>query len=177
MATEMEYELTYLVKRLPEEIEGMTGEYLSNTYVPETAKHAYLRLRQRGETYVITKKYLVSDADLSERVEETISLTKEEYEALVTSSTKNDMKWRYKVIIGGRVAEVDVHVGKLKGLVKIDFEFASNEEKAAFVAPEVCLADVTQEEAFAGGYLSGKSYEDIEPVLKKYGYKKLEVRL
>lgn len=173
----MEYELTYLASRLPEEIQGVAGEYICDVYVPDTVSHAHLRLRQRGETYVITKKMPLNGTDSSEQTEETIPLEKEEYEALATSSTKIVAKMRYKVNIGDHMAEVDVFDLKLKGLVEIDFEFNSNEEKAAFDPPEVCLADVTQEEAFAGGYLSGKSYEDIEPVLEKYGYKKLEVML
>lgn len=175
MSKEMEYELTYLAKYLPAEIEGLAGEYVRDVYVPETVQHAHLRLRQRGETYVITKKVPAAGTDSSEQTEETIPLEKEEYEALAACSRKVVAKWRYKVMIAGHMAEVDVFDEQLKGLIEIDFEFASREEKAAFVPPEVCFADVTQEEAFAGGYLSGKSYEDIEPVLKKYGYNKVEV--
>lgn len=175
MATEMEYELTYLAKRVPEEVQGVKGEYICDIYVPDTVSHSHLRLRQRGDMYVITKKVPVDDADSSEQTEETIPLEKEEYEALATCSKKVVAKRRYKVVIEGRMAEVDVFEEQLSGLVEIDFEFDSSAEKAAFIVPDVCLADVTQEEAFAGGYLAGRSYEDIEPVLDKYGYKKLEV--
>ncbi len=177
MAKEMEYELTYLAKRIPEEIQGIEGEYVCDIYVPDTVSHAHLRLRRRGETYVITKKTPLHGTDSSEQVEDTIPLTKEEYESLAKSSTKIVAKWRYSVVIDGHQAEVDVFDLKLKGLVEIDFEFTSREEKAAFIPPEVCHADVTQEEAFAGGYLSGRSYEDIEPVLDTYGYKKVEVNV
>lgn len=177
MAKEVEYELTFLAKAIPTEIKGITGELIRDVYVPDTAPHAHLRLRQRGETYVITKKVPAHGADASEQTEETIPLEKEEYDALATCSTKVVAKRRYKVVINGYPAEVDVFEEQLTGLVEIDFEFGSSEEKAAFVVPEVCLADVTQEEAFAGGFLSGRSYSDIEPVLDNYGYKKLEATI
>lgn len=174
MSKEVEYELTFLAKATPAGIKGAIGELIRDVYVPDTAEHAHLRLRQRGESYVITKKVPVHDTDSSEQTEETIPLTKEEYDALATCSTKVVAKRRYKVVINGYPAEVDVFEEQLAGLVEIDFEFGSSDEKALFVVPDVCLADVTQEEAFAGGYISGRSYSDIEPVLDKYGYKKLE---
>lgn len=173
MAQEIEYELTYLAKKLPDEIRGEKGLLIRDVYVPETVAHAHLRLRQKGDSYVITKKQPLQGGDPSENTEETIALDREEYDALAACSEKVVAKRRYNVTIGGYPAEVDVFEEKLNGLVEIDFEFASSKEKAAFVVPEICLADVTKEEAFAGGYLSGRSYEDIEPVLNKYGYKKI----
>lgn len=175
MAKEMEYELTYLAREIPKEILGVEGTLMRDIYVPDTISHAHLRLRQKGDKYVITKKYPVNNGDSSEQVEETIVLKKDEYEALASCSKKVVAKRRYKVEIGGHIAEVDVFEEQLHGLVEIDFEFDSNEAKSSFVPPEVCLAEVTNEEAFAGGYISGRSYEDIEPVLKKYGYKRIEV--
>lgn len=175
MATEIEYERTFLAAGLPAEIAGETGALMHDIMIPDTARHPHLRLRQRGETYVITKKVPARDDDLTEMIEETIPLEKAEFDALANSSTKNVVKYRYNVIIDGYPAEVDVFDEKLKGLVLIDFEFASNREKAAFKTPDVCLADVSQEEAFAGGLLAGKSYEDIEPILKKYEYKRIAI--
>jgi CYTH domain-containing protein len=84
-------------------------------------------------------------------------------------------KNRYKVTISGRPAEVDVFTGELNGLVVIDFEFDSPEEKAKFQPPTCCLADVTQEDFIAGGLLAGKSYQDIATDLERYNYKPLSV--
>jgi len=39
--------------------------------------------------------------------------------------------------------------------------------------PDFCLADVTQEEFLAGGFLAGKKYLDIQSFLDKHGYKKV----
>ncbi|MFP4111616.1 MAG: hypothetical protein ACLFUO_01315 [Candidatus Woesearchaeota archaeon] len=61
----------------------------------------------------------------------------------------------------------------LKGLVWVDFEFETEEEKDNFKMPDFCLADVSQEEFIAGGMICGNKYENIESNLKKWGYKKL----
>lgn len=173
MATEIEYEKTYLLKRLPDGMEAAAYVTIRDTYIPDTVSHARLRLRAKGDKYVITKKHPVAGADSSVQFEHTIELTKEEYDALVTCSAKDFVKRRYFMDIAGHNAEVDVYGEKLAGLVVADFEFPSEAEKDAFQMPDICLADVSQEEATAGGYVSGKSYEDIEPVLKKYGYERV----
>ena len=54
----------------------------------------------------------------------------------------------------------------------VDVEFSSNKEKSDFIMPDFCLADVTQEDFLAGGFLAGKKYSDIQFFLDKYNYKK-----
>lgn len=177
MSTQVEYEKTYLLKQLPDGIENASYVTIRDTYIPDTVSHAHLRLRAKDETYVITKKMPVAGADSSKQYEHTIELTKKEYDALVRCSEKDAVKRRYLMKVAGHDAEIDVYGEKLAGLVVIDFEFTSEAEKDAFQMPDICLADVTQEEAVAGGYVPGKSYEDIEPILQTYGYEKMEVRL
>lgn len=176
MATEIEYEKTYLAGRLPEGLDLANSVLIRDTYIPQVANHAVLRLRAKNDQYVITKKTIMRGTDSSTMKEETIPLTASEYAALKSCSNKDFVKRRYFITIEGRLAEVDVFEEKLAGLVVIDFEFGSEEEKERFAMPEICLADVTQEEAIAGGFVAGKSYSDIEAALAQYGYKKLEVQ-
>lgn len=176
MSTEIEYEKTYLPKRLPEGLDMSSSVLIRDIYIPEEARHSVLRLRAKDTAYVITKKTILHGSDSSTMNEETIPLSADEYTSLARCSTKGFVKRRYFVEINGYSAEVDVFEEKLAGLVLIDFEFNSEAEKEAFVVPDVCFADVTQEEGLAGGILAGKSYEDIEPMLKKYEYIKLEVQ-
>lgn len=171
---EIELELTYLAKSLPKEIEGQIPDQITDTMFPETdVRHPKLRLRKRGQKYEITKKLPVTEGDASVHLETTIPLTEKEYESLSQASSRRVVKDRYKVTVNGYQAEVDVFQEKLKGLVLIDFEFKTPEEKDSFEAPSVCLAEVTQEEFIAGGMLAGKSYKDIETDLKRFRYKKL----
>lgn len=169
--TEIEQELTFLAKALPKEIQGTAPVEMVDIYIPKTGiSHPTLRLRQRGDSYEITKKYPVDTADWSTQYEHTIKLNKLEYNALKKVGGRIIEKHRYQVYINGYQAEVDVFKGALQGLVLIDFEFATKDEKNAFLAPGVCLKEVTQEEWIAGGILAGKSYKDIAKKLAEHGY-------
>ena len=168
---ELELELTYLAKGLPVELTGTTPVRLVDVYIPkDPTVHSRLRLRQKGDRYEATKKVPVNSDDASAQVEHTIPLEKLEFDALAPVSDKRIEKDRYNVSLNGFPAEVDVFQGLLKGLVLIDFEFSTEEEKDSFVAPEQCLADVTQEDFIAGGQLAGRSYEDIRPDLDRFNY-------
>ena len=168
---ELELEYTFLARRMPVEIEGVSPKRLTDIYIPDSAtQHPRLRLRQKGNSYELTKKTPVNEGDASAQIESTIQLDVEEFEALAKVSQKRVVKDRYAVDINGFAAEVDVFRDNLEGLVVIDFEFDSEEERAAFVRPEICLADVTQEDFIAGGILAGKSYSDITDELNRFNY-------
>lgn len=173
--SEIELEHTYLAARFPEELKGMTPKRLIDVYIPEaTNTHPHLRVRKKGNIYEITKKSQLHQGDSSVMVEQTISLDRVEFEHLSQASTVKIVKDRYKVVIDNYPAEVDVFQEDLRGLVLIDFEFTTVEEKQCFVAPEICFADVTQEDFIAGGLLAGKTYANIEGDLKRFGYEPIE---
>ena len=174
MSTEIELERTFLARELPAGLDRARSLVIRDIYIPETADHAVLRLRQKGEKYEITKKEPVVGDDSSQQYEHTIPLTQVEFEALATASRKDFVKRRYFMQIAGRDAEVDVYGEKLTGLVVIDFEFASIADKDSFETPTECLADVTQDVVIAGGFLAGKSYRDIAVSLATYGYKPIQ---
>lgn len=175
MTVELERERTYLAKALPADLKAARHVLVRDIYIPDTANHARLRLRQKGDTYEATKKIPVNGS-ASHQTEHTIPLAQEEFEALATCSTKALQKQRYFVQIEGHSAEVDVYEGALTGLVVIDFEFADEESFRSFSQPDIALADVTEDEIVGGGFLAGRSYEDIETGLAKYNYQKLEVQ-
>lgn len=167
----IELELTYLAKSLPAGIESVAPTRLKDVYVPDTeGVHPRLRIRRKGDKFEITKKIPINENDASAHTELTIPLDQQEFEVLERTSNKIVEKDRYKISIDGHTAEVDVFVGDLEGLVVIDFEFENEELKSAFVAPDVCLADVTQEMFIAGGKLAGKAYGDIQDELDQFNY-------
>lgn len=173
MVSELEIERTFLASSIPEQIKKLTPVLLRDVYIPDGEDgHPILRLRQKGAKFEITKKVPASD-DKSLHDEHTIELSQVEFAALASSSSREVSKNRYVFELGGRQVEVDVFIGGLVGLVLIDFEFDSEDERDDFVPPRECLVDVTQEEFIAGGLLAGKSYEDIEERLVSFGYKKL----
>ena len=167
----VELERTFLAKRIPD-LTGCRKKEIIDIYIPKTAVHPVIRIRKNGNTFEITKKEPV-DGDCSKQTEKTIPLTPEEFEALSRIDGKKLHKIRHLLDWNNRTAEVDVYQDPLAGLVLVDFEFRTEEERDRFVPPDFCLADITQEEQVAGGMLCGKSYEDIAPWLEKFGYKKL----
>lgn len=170
---ELELEKTFLLARIPEDLAHAKSEIIRDAFIPASVVHPITRIRQRGERYEITKKEPIEAKDSSRQEEHTIKLTPEEFRALNTTQAKRFAKRRFYCTIGGYKAEVDFYFEDLKGLAIIDFEFETEEAMAAFVAPDICLADVTQEEIFAGGMLAGKTYQDLKPTLDRFHYKPL----
>lgn len=173
MTSELELELTFLAKELPREIKTVKPTRITDIYIPDTPEHSHLRLRQKGERYEITKKLPVAEGNASEQIEQTIPLTKDEFIAMSSCSKKRVVKDRYNIEIEGKMAEIDVFVEDLKGLVLMDFEFNTVQEKSVFKIPGLALADVTQEEFIAGGLLASKTYDDISSELKRFNYRRI----
>ena len=140
MSRELELELTFLAKEIPEGIKDVIPTRITDVYIPDTTKHSHLRLRKRDNLYEITKKTPVKDGDASEQIEQTTPLTKDEFEALINCSQKRVSKDRYNIIIEGHNAEVDVFQDQLKGLVLIDFEFKNYFRKILIQNTEYCLS-------------------------------------
>lgn len=166
----LELERTFLARELPGDLKNYPAKKYLDLLFPIDSRHPHIRLRKRGDIMELTKKTLVDEANHSTFVEQTITLDPEEYQVLSQIPGKRTEKTRHFYPLAGKTAEIDVFEGNLSGLVLIDFEYDSEEEKHSFVAPDICLAEVTEEEAIAGGYLAGKSLEDILPVLEEYGY-------
>lgn len=176
MSQEVELELTYLAKTLPEGLADCPSKLIVDVYYPVTARHPVLRVRQNGDAYQITKKTIIEGTDSSRMREETIHLSAEEFAGLTQNGGKRVAKRRYLYDYQGRTAEIDVFQGDLAGLVLVDFEFTDRTDQQAFTMPDFCLADVTQNEAIAGGMLAGATYQDIAQELTQYGYQPLALR-
>lgn len=171
---EIELERTFLIKNIPADLEKCKSIEIVDIYIPKSAEHPVLRIRNKGDVFEMTKKSPLAGKDSSEQGEYTISLTKEEFDELSRIEGKRFRKLRYFYPFKEAAAEVDIYQDNLEGLAVADFEFASRQEKDNFAIPDFCLADVTQDKAIAGGMLAGKKYSDIEVSLEKYNYKKIK---
>lgn len=169
----IELERTFLAKEIPSELKDCKFKEIIDIYIPKSENHPILRLRKNGTNFEITKKQPVKGKYSSKQKEDTIILSEKEFNSLSKLDGKKLHKLRYYYDYNGRVAEVDIFLDELKGLVLVDFEFAKEEEKDNFKIPDFCLADVTQDVFCAGGILCGKSYKDIEKDLRRCNYKKL----
>ena len=169
----LELEKTYLVNSLPQSMDKLKKKETLDIYFPQDVDHPTLRLRKNGDVFEMTKKDAVREGDASAHVEHTITLTKQEFDALSRVDGKRVRKWRYYWPYVDQIGEIDVFQDDLAGLVLVDFEFETEEQKDLFVMPDFCLAEVTQEEFLAGGMICGKSYNDISMRLQQFGYVKL----
>jgi CYTH domain-containing protein len=168
--TSLELEKTYLAKSLPLGLEKCPHKEILDIYIPSTIAHPVLRLRKKGDIFEMTKKEPAKDGDASEQTEHTIRLTEEEFKALAAIEGKQSRKIRYDYPYQGHNAEITVFKDELEGLVLIDIEFNDVMTKDSFKIPDFCLADVTQDDTFAGGMLCGKKYADIEEKLEELKY-------
>lgn len=171
----IELERTFLAKQIPDGLKECKSKEIRDIYIPRAIEiHAPIRIRKNGDKYEITKKSPIISGDHSQMLEENISLTREEFLLLEKEiNGRRVSKTRYYYPVNGRTAEVDVFSESLTGLVLIDFEFNSVEEKNSFKPPFFCLAEVTQEDFIAGGILCGKKYSDLEKDLERFNYQRL----
>ena len=167
---ETEIERTYLASALPEDLASHPHYKMTDIYFPAETVHPQMRIRQKGDTYTLTKKTKVAASDASMQTEENISLNREEFEALRAGHGKTVSKIRYNVPVGDHTAEIDVFTDDLSGLVLVDFEFDSAAARDAFIKPDWCGTDVTQEDVTAGGMLAGKKLADIATDLQRLGH-------
>ena len=174
MSVETEIEVTYLAAALPTSLKEHPYVQMRDVYFPASAAHAKTRIRQKDNKYEFTKKIQTGD-DAGIQEEHNVSLSREEFEALATGAGRELVKKRYLMPYQGLTAEIDIFEGPLEGLVVIEFEFKTAEQKAAFTMPEFCLADVTQDDVIAGGVLAGKAYADIQDRLATYRYVPLQL--
>jgi adenylate cyclase len=169
----IELERTFLAKRLPDGLSKCKVKEIFDVYIPKSDRHPKLRIRKNGDRYEMTKKRPVIEGDASRSEEQTIILREEEFKVLSKLDGKRVRKLRYLYPLEGKTAEIDVFQDELLGLVIIDVEFEGVDEKDSFSAPDFFGAEITQEEFTAGGMLCGKKYDDIKPILDKYGYNRI----
>jgi len=177
----LELENTYLLKELPkgflEDIKKWTNKVIKwskeiiDIYIPYDSKHPKIRLRKNGDKYELTKKTPTTEWNASIQKEETIVLSKKEFQTFSKIEWKKVEKIRYYYNYNdSQIAEIDIFTWDLKWLIVIDFEFNNEEEKDKFEKPDFCLADITQDDFIAWWMIAWKKYSDLEEILQWYWY-------
>jgi CYTH domain-containing protein len=171
--SELELEKTYLAKFLPDDLNKYPSIIIEDIYFESESPNSRMRLRRKGEKYELTKKSQVDANDASKQIEQTIELSRQEFELFATIANGNVSKQRFLYPYQSLTAEIDVFKKDLEGLVLVEFEFKNEEDYRNFVKPDFCLVDVTQEKFIAGSELAGKKYIDLEEKLREFNYKKI----
>lgn len=159
----IENEFTFLVKKLPPNLEKYPHEKIKQGYISVGAES--LRVRQKGKRYELTKKTQVKPGDFSRYNETTIYLSQDEFEKLWSLNIRYLEKTRYYYDLGNSLkAEIDVYEGRFKGYQTVEVEFPDEDSRKNFEVPDWFGHDITQLDWSSNSFLAASSFEEI----KKY---------
>ncbi len=176
MTKQIETERRFLLKKLPKDLEKFSCHIIEDFMLKTNEPHPHIRLRRKGDKFLLVKKYPKDNQNKLQMVEETITLNEIEFNALKKNDYTKQKKWRFNYIFEGQNTEIDIWTDDLKGLAIFEIEFENKDLADKFEMPNFCLKDVTNEEWLAGGMLSGKKYSDIKDKLEKFNYKPIVLK-
>lgn len=165
---ELEIEKRFLVSKdkvehLKSHIVPGSKVIMNDVYVPNGNAHKDLRLRQKDDKYMLTRKRPIKDDDLTTMLETTIELSKYEFDALSNGIESNVEKERYIINISKWTGELDIFTGRHAGLIVVEFEFKNEAELADFEKNmHLNLVDITNIEWLAGGRLAEINAETLK---------------
>jgi CYTH domain-containing protein len=138
---------------------------ITDHYIEETR----IRLRQMVDTAGRSPTHYKLTQKIPKRhgrgLLTTMYLSSDEYRAMSGLPAQRLDKLRLSVPPLG----VDVFGPPLHGLVLAEIEFESDEDMAAFAAPEAAVAEVTDDERFEGGQLVRTSRGELITLLATFG--------
>ena len=149
----MEIERKYLPQGLPDWLELTGGVEIEQAYLCTSPT---LRIRRMGDDYILTvKQRVVAPSSAIHHREEEFMLDNGSYSRLLAKREGNVVsKTRYKVPIGGLVAEIDVFHGVHDGLVLVEVEFPDTEAADAFTPPAWFGREVSGDRRFTNAFLA-----------------------
>ena len=153
-----------LVKNIPANLSSYKSFKIKQGYL--SSSHPALRIRQKGNSFELTKKLPLKPGDWSSVEEINIPLTQQEFDKLWPLTEKYLEKTRYLIPLENDLtAELDVFEEKLIGLAFVEVEFSSQAEMNLFKAPDWFGQDITQEDFSANNFLAGKTFLEIKKYL------------
>ena len=136
----IERERVFLLKELPKDllefkhIDIRIGDMTSSNDVN------VLKVRQKGDTYEIIKKELIS---AQEKKEYSIPLNKEEFDRLFPVTQRRHTKKRFFYPLDKYVCELDIYLDEMAGYARAEVEFDTIEELEAFNPPSWFGEEIT----------------------------------
>lgn len=148
--TKLEIERRFLVKSLPPNLNKYKHEHIEQGYF-NTENGTSIRIRNIGDRYYQTVK--TGSGKIREETE--IEITKQLYD-LFWKETKGRRleKTRYEIPYNGRIIELDVYEGNLKGFETVEVEFDNEIECDEFKPPDWFGPEVTGIKEFTNRHLA-----------------------
>lgn len=163
----MEIERKFKVTRIPEGLEQYKKKEIEQGYL--NTSEPVIRIRKSNDRYILTYKsrlgMVENPEDIALTCEEVeLPLSADGYEHLKEKADYNLIsKTRYLIYLeDGHTAELDIFHGKLEGLIFVEVEFPSEEEAAAFQAPDWFGEDVSFDKRYKNNYLAQfNSFDEV----------------
>jgi adenylate cyclase len=171
---QIEIERVFLVKKLPNDLNKYKPVFMDigDYYNPDKegkVRVDHLTVRRKDNVYEIRKKEGSSEY---KKIEHTIYITKEEFDFLISVAPQRHQKDMYLYPIGdGRICELDMYLGKLKGYARVEVEFNSEEEMKIFIPPQWFGVDITELNHSIHKNLGSITFEDLKQKCAKNGIK------
>lgn len=164
---ELEIEKRYLIPST--ELETIKAKIIPGSevkmndfYIPNGDRHKDLRLRQKGDQHMVTRKTPVQDGGSATMLETTIPLSAEEFEALSSGVSTNVEKTRYQVDVDGWKGELDIFSGRHSGLAILEIEFHDQDDLKEFEQTvKLTFPDITGLEWLASGRLAEVALSEL----------------
>lgn len=174
MGKEIELELAWLVKYLPEDLEKCRSIKIVQAYIGhEDPKIKDVRIRNKGGVFTYTVKHFVKNSQETGYCrEETRQISQAEFLRLMKSSNKKISKMRYFYPLKkGLTAEVDVYKENLKGLNVVEVEFPNLEAYEKFEIPAWFGKEVTDSKGVYPPFIANLSIDEVHKVNRCYKQK------
>ena len=133
---------------VPADVLALEPEMIEQGYLVIGSDGSEVRLRRKSARPVLT----VKSAGTLSRSETEIDLSEDQYLALWPATEGRRVVKRRRRLDSG--IEVDIYEGELAGLSVAEVEFDSENDAAAFVAPDWFGAEVTEDQAYKNQQLA-----------------------
>ncbi len=146
----IEIERKFLVERPPPEVDRGTGQRLRQGYLAEDGD-VEVRVRITDSAALLTVK---AGRGLS-RTEVETQISVDDAQALWPhTGDRRIEKARFRIPVGGGIAELDVYEGALAGLFTVEVEFPSEGDASAFEPPAWFGREVTDDDRWTNAALA-----------------------
>ncbi len=171
----MEIEKKFTLEYLPENLDRYEHKDIIQGYI---CRKPVIRIRKSNDKYYLTLKIRQNGGSSGAIVntENEYEISKDEFDVLLKKCDGNLIeKRRYLIPLpdectgeykkkNGLVAELDVFLGKLEGLMFAEVEFPDETAAGCFLKPEWMKEDVSNDVRYTNSYLSTKKSLDELPL-------------
>jgi adenylate cyclase len=146
-----EIERKFIIRSIPFPLDKYPVEDIRQGYLVTSGDGNEVRVRQRGDHYVLT----VKKGSGLKRQETEIAVSQAQFEELYQATVDERVeKKRYIIQDEDRIIELDIFEGKLEGLMVAEVEFKSVDDSKTYRAPAWFGREVTEDERFANRNLA-----------------------